>query len=420
MEIAARLLRPVDDVATALKDLHRLTVVRIACGDTVRKILLHDDIPAGHKFAVRDLADRMRIRKYGEFIGRTTAEIHAGSWVHDHNLVTSARHDREGDLEWSDRVEKADVLRVFGDTRCTVGESPVYDDRRGAFYWIDVRETPAIHRLDVATGTQSTWKMSEDIGSIVLASNDGNEERLLAGLRSGFAFFDCATATMTPIFDPEPDIPNNRMNDGKCDPSGRFWCGSADPESGTADGSLYVLGRDLKCQPVQGDFVMPNGMTWSADGATMYLADSRRGFIYAYDFDNRFATLGERRIFADLGAMPGGPDGATLDAEGCLWSAQFDGGCLIRYAPDGAIDRVVRMPVTKPASCAFGGDGYRELFVTTASRGLGDEALRAEPDAGRVFVLDVGVAGMPPVRFIPERKSRPDPAFGRPRAGGAP
>jgi sugar lactone lactonase YvrE len=171
------------------------------------------------------------------------------------------------------------------------------------------------------------------------------------------------------------------------------------PDAATADGNLWVLDADLRCTKVLDDLLTPNGMTWSLDGTTMYLADTRRGYIYAFGFDAATGALGERRVFADLGAMPGGPDGATLDAEGYLWSAQFDGGCLVRYAPDGRIDRVVRVPVTKPTACAFGGRDYRELFVTSATRGMSEAEKAAEPDAGRVLVLDVGVGGFAPVRF---------------------
>ena len=205
---------------------------------------------------------------------------------------------------------------------------------------------------------------------------------------------------MTPIHDPEPDTPGTRLNDGKCDALGRYWCGSMNPESGTADGSLYVLDRTLRCTKVLDDLVVPNGMTWSLDNRTMFLADTRRGVIWAFDFDLEAGTLRNRRVFADHASMPGGPDGATLDVEGCLWSAQVDGGCLIRYAPDGRIDRVVRVPVTRPTSVGFGGPGYRELYVTTSTRGMNDDDLRAEPHAGRVLVLDVGVAGLAPVRFV--------------------
>jgi L-arabinonolactonase len=223
----------------------------------------------------------------------------------------------------------------------------------------------------------------------------------VAGLRSGFAFFDCVTGVLTPVVDPESALPQNRLNDGKCDAQGRFWCGSMNPETGTADGSLYVLDTDLRWRRMLDDLLTPNGMAWSLDGATMYLADTRRGFIYAFAFDGVSGTLSGRRVFADLGAMPGLPDGATMDAEGFLWSAQFGGGCLVRYAPDGVMDRVIRLPVTRPASCAFGGPGYGQLFVSTATRGLSEDDLLREPLAGRMLMLDVGVAGLPPESFGP-------------------
>jgi len=393
----ARLLRPVDDVATALSDLRGGSTVVAASGPVVREVTLQEDIRAGHKFAVRALTAGLRIRKYGEFIGRTTVAVPAGGWVHVHNLATSARHDSAHERAWYEAAEAPQGLKVLGDARCHVGENPLYDESRDRLFWIDVRESPAIHVMTLKTGVESRWPMREDIGSIALAGDD----RLLVALRSGFAFFDCADGALTPIVDPESDLPLNRLNDGKCDSAGRYWCGSMNPESGTADGSLYVLEPSLRCRKVLDDFVTPNGMTWSADGATMYLADTRRGFIYAFPFDASRGALGERRIFADLGAMPGGPDGAALDADGCLWWAQFDGGCIVRYRPEGAMDRVVRLPVTKPTSCGFGGPGYRQLFVTTATRGMSEEDLRAEPLAGGVLVIDVGVAGLPPVRFEP-------------------
>jgi sugar lactone lactonase YvrE len=201
------------------------------------------------------------------------------------------------------------------------------------------------------------------------------------------------------ICDPEADKPHNRMNDGKCDAAGRFWCGSMNPESGRAEGSLHVLDTDLACKRTADGWLTPNGIAWSVDARTMYVADTRRGAIYAFAFDMAKGALGERRVFADLGALPGGPDGATVDNEGFLWSAQFDGGCLIRYRPDGQMDRVVRLPVSKPTSCAFGGPGYRQLYVTTAMRGLSEEQRKYEPLAGRVLVLDVGAAGLAPQVF---------------------
>lgn len=401
----AQLLRPVDDLATALVPLNKGTSVRIASGPVVREVTLRENIAAGHKFSVRALAAGLRVRKYGEFIGRTTASVAAGEWVHVHNLASSARHDGRHECAWYEAAELSQMPLAIGSPRCHVGENPLYDEGRGRLFWIDVRETPAIHAITLSTGAETTWPMREDIGSIALAGDD----RLLVALRSGFAFFECGSGTLTPIVDPERGLPHNRLNDGKCDAAGRYWCGSMNPESGTADGSLYVLDRNLRCRKVLDDLVTPNGIAWSSDGATMYLADTRRGHIHAFAFDVMAGTLGERRMFADLGATPGGPDGATLDAEGYLWSAQFDGGCLVRYAPDGTMDRVVRLPVTKPTSCAFGGPGYRQLYVTTATRALSDDDLRAEPLAGRMLVLDVGVAGCPPIPFMPTAIPAKDP-----------
>ena len=392
----ARLLRPSDDVATALTELAAETRVEVASGPVTREVVLQEAIPAGHKFAVRALARGLRVRKYGEFIGRAQCDIPAGAAVHVHNLATSARHDPRHERAWGAPARVPDLLQALGDVRCSVGENPLFDVRTNRLYWIDVRDTPGIHALHLPGGAVRSWPMREDVGALALTSSD---DRLLVALRSGFAYFDEASGRLTPIVDPEPETPQTRMNDGKVDAAGRFWCGSMNPDSGVAEGSLYVLDAAQNYRRVLGDWLTPNGIAWSLDQKTMYVADTRRGEIYAFPFDVATGELGARRVFADLGAFPGGPDGAAVDCEGFLWSAQFDGGCLMRYAPDGTLERVIRLPVSKPTSCAFGGAGHRQLFVTTASRGLGPDALRGEPLAGRMLVLDVGVGGLPPQHF---------------------
>jgi sugar lactone lactonase YvrE len=394
----ARLLAPNDDVATALADLAGGTRLRVAHGATVHDVALVEPVKLGHKFAVRALSSGIRVRKYGEFIGRTTTAVAAGAWVHEHNLVTSARHDVRHERAWRDMRHPLRV-EACAPPRATVGESPVYDQDAQRLWWVDVRETPAIHRVDLATGKHSAHRLDEDIGALALT--DG--ARLVIALRSGFALFDPASGATTPIVDPQP-MPQTRLNDGKCDAAGRFWCGSTNPESGVAEGSLYVL-EGGACRTVSSDWLMPNGIAWSRDGRTMYMADSRRGTIYAWPFDAAAGALGQRRVFADLGAYPGVPDGATVDAEDHLWSAQFGGGCLMRFAPDGTLDRVVRLPVSRPTSCTFGGGDHRTLFVTSAIRGLDAEHLRREPLAGQVLAVDVGIAGTPAMRYRSARAS---------------
>jgi sugar lactone lactonase YvrE len=391
----AWLLAQNDDVATAVRALAAGAKVVARCGEVVRTVTLVDAIPAGHKFAVRPLAGGLRIRKYGEFIGRTACAIAAGAWVHDHNLATTARRAPDLERAWADAVPPKS-LRVLGRSRLALGESPVWNAREARLYFVDLRDTPAIHAFDADGRDEARWPMPEDIGCIV-PCRDGT---LIAGLRSGFATFDPLRGALDYFLDPEPDKPANRLNDGKCDARGRLWCGSMNPDTGIAEGALYVLeGRD-GCTRVADDWLTPNGIAWSPDGATMYIADTRRGTIDAFAFDAKAGTLRDRRVFADLAALPGGPDGACVDRDGFLWSAIFDGACLLRLDPAGRIDRIVRLPVSKPASCAFGGPDYRTLFVTTASRALGPARLAAEPLAGHVLALDVGVAGFAPDPFV--------------------
>jgi sugar lactone lactonase YvrE len=386
-----------DDVATAVRDLPSGAHVQVRHGAASFDVTLVEPVAAGHKFALRPLAQGLRIRKYGEYIGRTTRAIAAGALVHTHNLVTAARRSADLERAWHDAAGAAPcnaAIRAVGEARCALGESPVWSTRDGLLYYVDLRDTPAIHALDPLAGAAQRWPMPEEIGCIVPCA-DGT---LLAGLRSGFATFDPRSGALTYFLDPEPDLPRNRLNDGKCDARGRLWCGSMNPDSAIAEGSLYVL-EGRTCRRVAGGWLIPNGMAWSPDDATMYVADTRRGVVDAYPFDADAGTLGERRTLVDLGALPGGPDGAAVDREGFLWSAIFDGGCLVRLDPHGSIERIVRLPVSKPASCAFGGPDHGTLFVTTAARGLDAARLAAEPLAGRVLALDVGVAGWPPAMY---------------------
>jgi sugar lactone lactonase YvrE len=398
---AARVLDARDDVAVALAALPRGTSVALTVGTDVRHVRLADDIPFGHKFTLRALGAGLRVRKYGEPIGRLTCDVGEGAWVHVHNLQTAANRDAQFADARSRAVGPATPVAQAGRARCSVGENPLFDADLQRLYWIDVRDTPAIHARDLPDGREHRWPMAEDIGSIALAGRG----RLLAALRSGFAFFFIDDGRLEPIVDPEPDRPRNRLNDGRCDAAGRYWCGSMNPDSGTADGSLYVLDRTLTVRKVRDGYFTPNGMTWSADGRTMFVADTRRGLIQQHDFDAASGALGEPRLFADFGSQPGGPDGATVDAEGGLWWALFDGGCIVRFAPGGHLHKVVRVPVDKPTACAFGGRDGRTLFVTTASRALGPTGLQAQPLAGRVLALDVGVAGVPPTAFMPENSA---------------
>ncbi|MDH3737656.1 MAG: SMP-30/gluconolactonase/LRE family protein [Alphaproteobacteria bacterium] len=285
-----------------------------------------------------------------------------------------------------------------------LGESPVWSAREKVLYWIDIK-APAIHRFDPTTRTNESWPVGQEIGSVALRRGGG----LVAGLQDGLALIGPDMTTIEWITDPEPDQPMNRFNDGKCDRQGRFWSGTMfDPVGAPAAriqrepvGVLYRLDHDHSCHAMDRGIQVSNGLAWSPDGSVMYFTNSPSKVIWAYDFDTATGDISGRRTFAEIPnvAGRGTGDGATVDAEGYYWSAEFMGGRLVRYAPDGTVDRTVELPVSRPTSCAFGGDDMSTLYVTTTVILLSETELAEQPHAGHLFALDVGVGGIPEAEF---------------------
>lgn len=285
------------------------------------------------------------------------------------------------------------TLRRIGTQRDVLGESPLWDDRAQCLYWVDIRR-PAIRRLDPATGRVDTWPMPDLVGSIALTE----EGRLLVALPQFIALFDIASSSLEAFARPPERFPGHRFNDGRCDRSGRFWVGSMHNLTRAPEGVLYKLEGPGELDPVQGGICIPNSLAFSPDGRTMYFADSLRYSLFAYDYDNSTGTMGPQRLFATT-EPPGFPDGSTVDEEGYLWNAQFDASRIVRYAPDGRIDRVIELPVQRPTCCAFGGPDLATLYVTTTSQKMSPEELEAQPLAGALLALEVGVRGLPEPRF---------------------
>lgn len=280
------------------------------------------------------------------------------------------------------------------DSKNKLGEVPVWDVVEQALYWVDI-EGALLCRLHPASGAIQTWRMPERLCALALREKAGT----VIALASGFAFFDPASGAIERLAAPEAHLPSNRMNDGKCDRRGRFWAGTMDDRLTSPTASLYRLDPDLSCHRMEGGIGISNSLSWSPDNTTFYFADSLRKTIFAYDFDIDAGSIRNRRVFADCNDQEGTPDGSTIDAEGFLWNAHWDGWKLVRYAPDGRVDRIVPLPVQKPTSCMFGGPDLSTLYVTSAIWDLGAEALKGQPHAGGVFALDVGVRGLPEPRF---------------------
>lgn len=277
-----------------------------------------------------------------------------------------------------------------------LGESPIWDSDQGVLYWIDA-ERPAIFRWNLRESQTGQWPMPRPVGCISRAHSG----RLIVADTEGIGLLDLATGTLLAsiIGHPDGEVSVSRLNDGKVDRAGRLWVGTRDEKETHPVGSLYRLDTDLRFSRMDTGFICSNGLGWSPDNRTMYFTDSVARTIWAYDFVLSTGALGARRLFAKLADNDGMPDGLTVDIEGFVWSAIWDGWRVIRYAPDGTIDREIQLPVQRPTSCAFGGPDLRTLFITSASIELSLAALSRGPLAGSLFAVDPGVAGLPEVPF---------------------
>jgi L-arabinonolactonase len=275
-----------------------------------------------------------------------------------------------------------------------LGESPIWSVREQVLYWVDSRG-PVIFRLDPSSGKVRNWKLPEAVGSIVLRETGG----LVAATKSGFHFFSTDTGVLKQIADPESHLPENRFNDGRCDRRGRYWSGTMSDARREPAGTLYCLSPDLSVRAFKGGIIVPNSLCWSPDDRTMYFADTYKTTIWAYDYNLERGEMSNERVFVDTTGRPGRPDGSTVDTEGCLWSAEYGGSRVVRYTPDGRIDRTVELPATAVTSCSFGGPQLDTLYITTAAQRLTPEQLAAQPLAGGLFAVKVGVSGLPEPAF---------------------
>ena len=292
----------------------------------------------------------------------------------------------------TDAMAMTSLVRV-GDQTDILGESPLWNEQEQALYWVDIRR-PAIRRLDHASGRIDTWSMPDLVGSIAFA-DDG---RLVVALPEYIALYDTSTRSLEPIARPLTRIPDHRFNDGRCDRQGRFWVGTMHNITRAPEGVLYRLDHRRDLVSMLSEICIPNSLAWSPDGQTMYFADSLLYTIFAYDFDTASGQMSRKRVFATTKA-PGFPDGSTVDADGFLWNAEFNAWRVVRYAPDGRVDRLIELPTQRPTHCAFGGPNLDVLYVTTASQQMTAEELEAQPLAGALLALDVRARGMPEPRF---------------------
>jgi xylono-1,5-lactonase len=285
-----------------------------------------------------------------------------------------------------------DSIRCVADVHAVLGEGPVWVAREDALYWLDIQGRK-IFRLD-ENGEVSQWPTPFRVGCLVPRELAG----FIAGTDQGIAEVDLASGRLQIVSNPEEQLPGNRFNDGKVDRRGHFFAGTMDDREREATGTLYRFDAELACTVIDHGYRVTNGPAFSPSGEVMYENDSARQVTYAFDLHSD-GNVTNRRTFLQFGEGDGYPDGMTVDEEGCLWIAFWDGWCIRRFSPGGELLRTIEMPVARPTSCAFGGPDLDRLYVTSASKGLDEEALRMQPKAGGLFMITAGVRGLEEVPF---------------------
>lgn len=273
-----------------------------------------------------------------------------------------------------------------------LGECPLWDERTQRLWWVDIL-APALKQLDPASGTVKQNPLPEAMGSFAFREAGG----LLAAMKSGIYLMDASYSLVQPLAAPEPDLPGNRFNDGRCDRDGRFWSGTMMEAMREPVGALYRIGADRSCARKRTGITVPNSLAWSPDGRTMYFADSPRRTIWAFDYDRASGEPSNERVFVATEA--GFPDGSCVDADGCLWNAEYGGARVVRYTPAGKVDRVLELPVKNPTCCAFGGRKLDVLYVTTAAQRLNEAQLEEQPLAGSLLAVRPGSTGLAESRY---------------------
>ncbi len=286
---------------------------------------------------------------------------------------------------------------VVGEHNCLLGEGPVWDAKQQIIYWVDILNEE-IHEYSFAQKMHKTTRVHQMVGAVALCT-DGN---LIAALQNGFAFINRENGQIKMIADPENHLSGNRFNDGKCDPGGRFWAGTMALSEENNAGSVYVIEKDLALTKKIEGITVSNGMAWSLDHKIFYYIDSPSFEVVAYAYDTKSGQINNKKSAIKIAKEDGAPDGMTIDNEGMLWVAHWDGWQVTRWNPvTGEKLFHFALPVARVTSCTFGGDNLQDLYITSAKVGLTPEALKNQPLAGALFVIpNCGFKGIPAVEFV--------------------
>jgi sugar lactone lactonase YvrE len=288
-------------------------------------------------------------------------------------------------------------IDVVSDIRCLLGEGPFWDDQLNRLFWVDIMNS-GFHEYDPDTGAGESYDVGQYIGCVVPSKDP---DIMYVALRDGFASFSRSNRGLKMISDPEADLENNRFNDGKCDIKGRFWAGTMSMIDESGKGVLYCMKDDFTVEKKIPGVSISNGLAWSGDNMRFYYIDTPTFRIVAYDFDAKNGDISNPEVVVEIPESCGFPDGMTIDNEGKLWVAHWEGSQVCRWDPEsGEKIASIDLPLSKPTSCTFGGENLDRLFITSAQVDLNEDQLANEPYAGCVLVVDgLGVHGSKVNRF---------------------
>lgn len=291
-------------------------------------------------------------------------------------------------------------LRCVLEARAELGEGPRWSVNEQRLYWVDIARNE-LHRLDPATSRDECRIFDDPVGCFAFVDGGG----LILAMKNGFALLRDFHGKAEPFgrqwLAGEPEL---RLNDGRTDPQGRFWAGSVNTAKSARNAALFRLDGDGSVMQVEGGMLTCNGAAFSPDGKRFFHADTPSHAVRVYDFDGAKGTIANGRVFHQFPMGQGRPDGASVDVEGCYWTALFDGGRVVRLSPGGEILAEIALPAPRPTMICFGGPDYRTAYVTTARTGLSGDALQKDPLSGGIFSFEVDVPGIAEMNFMLHRE----------------
>ncbi|CUK26578.1 L-arabinolactonase [Cognatishimia activa] len=275
-----------------------------------------------------------------------------------------------------------------------LGEAPIWHSTDNLLYWVDILR-PAVYRFNAETGVNEACVLTKLVSSVLPTT----EKELIVTTQDGVEVLDFDSGSLRPFCDPEEGLHENRLNDAKIGPGGAIWVGSMRMDAAKPTGGLYRVDSTGTWARQESGLTVSNGLAWSPDNRTFYFVDTIPGLIYAYDCVPGSGQISNRRTFAQIPSEDGRADGITVDAEGGVWVALWDGWKVRRYAPDGSIDYDIDVPVPRPTSLCFGGTDNATMYITSARTRLPAATLSEAPLSGGIFAVDAGVKGLPSNQF---------------------